>query len=75
MNETDPQTKKWAGKWPAACDLCSRDVRDSVYFYDAQMIDGPWALVCPMCHLNHCHGVGQRIGQKYDSETLAKLGG
>lgn len=68
-------TKKWRGTWPAECDICYTTLSEQEYFVDGHTIFGPWALMCPGCHITKGYGLGTGRGQKYDSKTLEKLEG
>jgi hypothetical protein len=71
----EKKKKKWFGTWPANCDLCESDLNTHEYFVDGRTIFGPWALMCPRCHLVQGGHFGTGIGQKYDSKTLEKMEG
>ena len=68
---------KWFGSWPVKCDFCHAKLDDPrvEYFVDGRTQEGPWALMCPMCHLLDGVGLGTGKGQKYDARTLKKLEG
>jgi hypothetical protein len=67
--------KKWFGSWPAECDLCGVDLEACTSFIDGRTKQGPWGLMCPVCHKHQGVGLGTGKGQKYDSKTLVKLEG
>ena len=69
------ETKKWKGTWPAKCDFCHGELTKVDWFVDGRTKQGPWALMCPVCHLMDGVGLGTGRGQKYDSKTLEKIEG
>ena len=71
----ETKEKKWMGTWPAKCDLCNDQLAEEEEFIDGRTKEGPWALMCTMCHIIHGVGLGTGRGQKYDSKTLIKLEG
>jgi hypothetical protein len=66
--------KKWMGAKPDSCDLCGH-VLKSGQFIDGKTVHGPWAIMCPTCHLMYGVGLGTGLGQRYDGFTLKKLEG
>jgi hypothetical protein len=70
-------TKKWTGKWPAKCKLCEEDLSVFPYFVFGLTHSGKWMILCLACHstLGFGVGIGNGIGQMYDSKTLEKVGG
>ena len=46
------------------CDLCGVELKKSRI--DGKTIHGPWANMCPMCHLQFGVGFGTGKGQKFD---------
>jgi hypothetical protein len=73
--EEEKKEKKWMGTWPAKCDICDIPLDKQRYFVDGATVMGPWALMCPSCHVTHGQGLGTGYGQKYDSKTLLKMEG
>jgi hypothetical protein len=68
--------KKWFGTWPAKCDLCGRELEKSSWFVDGRMAcSSSWALMCSACFHRIGVGLGIGKGQRYDSNTLEKIGG
>jgi hypothetical protein len=66
--------RRWLGK--TRCDFCGEDVRKHKEFFDAKTLLGPWALMCDKCFLMNGEGrIGLGWGQKYDGDTLEKIGG
>jgi hypothetical protein len=63
--------KYWMGTRPTRCDICNQ--RLISYFIDGAT-RGPWALMCGTCHKIHGRGLGLGLGQKYDLESLEKIG-
>lgn len=60
------EVKAWAGPAPAKCDVCGASIK--AVFWDEKTVYGPWGILCPVCHLTHGVGIGQRyrkLGQKY----------
>jgi hypothetical protein len=66
--------KKWHGSTPVACNICQGSFEAEGVFYDAKTARGPWGLLCEVCFHVHGVGLGTGRGQKYDLETLEKLG-
>ena len=66
--------KKWMGKKPEKCQICQSTI--GKVFYDARIpAYGRWGLICQNCfELFNC-SLGLGKGQKYNSETLIKIGG
>lgn len=56
---------EWIGDAPKKCDICGVDI-DEV-FYDAKTQMGPWAFMCPSCHVlgPGLGKTGTGYGQKY----------
>lgn len=68
--------KRWTGSWPANCDICEVKLTEHSYFVDGATKYGPWALMCPACHIHTGRGLGTGKGQKYSSKNgLIKLEG
>lgn len=71
-------TQKWLGRKPEKCEVCSKNL--SSVFFDANVglqsigFHGPWALICEDCFKSNGCRLGVGFGQKYDLETLEKLG-
>jgi len=55
--------KTWTGTPPKECNLCQCDLDD--VFIDGKTQMGPWAIMCPNCHLTHGVGIGTGRGQRY----------
>ena len=59
----------WGGKVPEQCDLMHHledephDIRGE--FVDCATVFGPWAILCPACHVKYGLGVGTGRGQRY----------
>lgn len=67
------QRKQWLGS--QHCDFCHIDLHSVPYFFDAKTTYGAWAVMCPMCFMEHGYGkIGQGWGQKYNSK-FEKIGG
>lgn len=64
MSETKKQTKFWCGPAPAVCDICDRQF--STVFIDGRTRQGPWANMCPKCHVGYGVGIGIGKGQQYE---------
>ena len=67
---------KTKNKWCSPvnlCDCCSTKLADQPYFVDGRTVHGPWALLCPHCHVLHGVGLGLGKGQKYDSKTKEQI--
>ena len=60
--------KKWLGKPPKICDVCKRPI--GAVFYDTPLLHGQWCLACHRCFTLY----KPTMGQKYDTDTLAKIG-
>ena len=67
--------KKWIGTWPKNCDICGIPLDIGWSFIDGKTMYGPWALMCPSCHVEVGVGLGTGKGQEYSAETLIKIGG
>ena len=67
--------KKWIGTWPKNCDICGSPLEQEWSFIDGKTTMGPWALMCPSCHVGVGVGLGTGKGQEYSAETLIKIGG
>jgi hypothetical protein len=68
---------KWNGEWPAKCESCEEDLSTVPYFVFGLTHSGKWELLCLNCHgtLGVGVGIGEGIGQMYDSKTLEKVQG
>ena len=66
---------KWLGTRPETCDVCSCPTEEEDYFVDGKTTYGPWGIMCPTCFNEVGIGLGPGKGQKYDVETLEKIGG
>lgn len=53
----------WSGPPPARCDICRQPI--TVAFIDGRTARGPWAAMCPVCHLVFGDGLGVGRGQLY----------
>jgi hypothetical protein len=63
--------KKWLDG--TSCDLCGKDAHKiGDHFYDCTTDSGQWGLICQVCFDNQL--VRPRVGQKYNSLTLEKVG-
>ena len=72
--EAKPKQKKfWYGSAPVYCEICGRKLTTT--FVDGATQYGPWAKMCPTCHLTVGRGLGLGRGQKYNVKTLEKLEG
>lgn len=67
------EVKKWMGNKPTKCDACQNSF--GAVFYDARTKQGRWGLLCHQCFIDHGTGLGTGCGQKYDTNTLIKIGG
>jgi hypothetical protein len=64
---------KWMGTTPVKCGCCTRDPKK--FFVDGKTRFGPWAIMCEECFPQFGRGLGDGRGQKYDAQTLEKIGG
>lgn len=54
----------WSGMRPDSCDICGAELKDE--FLDAKCRGGgPWAIMCPNCHVKHGCGIVTVVGQRY----------
>ncbi len=67
------ETKKWRGSKPETCDLCHKPFE--AVFIDGKTKQGPWGLLCAMCHYKHGVGLGEGRGQMYNTKTREKING
>ena len=65
--------KKWSGSVPKVCQLCNAPIGG--WFYDAKTTVGPWGILDEQCFQTHGIGLGKGKGQKYQTDTLEKIGG
>ncbi len=63
---------KWMGSKPEQCDLCQYKMGE--FFIEGKTIQGPWGLLCEQCHDEYGIGLGTGRGQKYNTDTLEKVG-
>ena len=68
-----PKVKKWMSSKPVACEQCKQPLKHS--FVDGRTAFGYWAVMCSVCHSNIGCGLGTGCGQRYDLNTLEKVGG
>ena len=68
-----PKVKKWMSSKPVACEQCKQPLKHS--FVDGRTAFGYWAVMCSVCHRNIGCGLGIGCGQRYDLNTLEKVGG
>lgn len=59
----------------AKCDICDKPLRSGRAFYDAATVAGPWAWMCMGCFCRYGRGLGQGVGQEYDSRNDLKIRG
>ncbi len=61
------QARFWLGSPITKCQICDSEILDKrgSVFADAKSIYGPWAIVCMLCLLSDCVGLGTGTGQKY----------
>ncbi len=65
--------RKWMSHMQK-CDICQVPLDKEERFADAvYKPTGQWALMCPKCFQRFGLGIGDGIGQVYDSKTKAKL--
>lgn len=64
------QPRYWCGPAPEKCDICSVPIKD--VFIDGATRRGPWANMCPTCHMFNGRGLGQGSGQKYEKQDGGK---
>ena len=48
------------------CDVCKDDIEDT--FIDGATTEGPWAIMCPVCHYVYGIGLGIGRGQRYEKK-------
>ncbi len=67
--------KYWFGKTPKKCDLCGRPITNN--FVDGRTRQGPFAIMCLLCHATAGVGLGLGKGQlfKKDQEGFVKIEG
>jgi len=58
--------KYWYSEPPDRCDIGGEPITD--VFIDGGTIQGPWANMCPKCHLTYGIGIGLGRGQRYEKE-------
>lgn len=68
---------KWMGGTPADCNLCHNPFgcKNTKFFVDGKTLFGPWAIMCDTCHRDQGGKLGKGFGQRYNVETLEKVGG
>jgi len=52
---------EWIGD--RTCNFCHQEIKDCLI--DGKTIEGPWAVMCPICFVMQGVGVGQGQGQMY----------
>lgn len=67
------EEKKWMGSEPIHCDLCGEAFTQ--VFIDGKTMQGPWGLLCSVCHEVYGVGLGTGRGQMYSLVTKIKIGG
>jgi hypothetical protein len=55
--------KRWLSAPPTKCDVCGGPIKET--FVDGKTAFGPWACMCPLCHLDQGGRLGLGLGQKY----------
>ena len=67
--------RTWVGAPPEQCDICKQSLGD--HMIDGKTVDGPWAIMCEVCHEEHGFGLGTGVGQLYKRHegTWEKIGG
>ena len=58
------QNKPWLSPI-SSCPFCKKDLIKLDYFIDGATTQGPWALMCKPCHIDHGVGLGLGLGQMY----------
>lgn len=58
--------KFWSGDPPDKCEFGGEPITD--VFIDGKTIMGPWASMCPKCHLTYGTGLGMGKGQMYQKQ-------
>lgn len=74
--EQNKPKKMWQGNDPktSTCDMCGQPFSGK-WFVDGQTGLGSWALMCQSCFGAYGVGIGPGQGQKYDLQSLEKIGG
>jgi len=68
------QKIKWEGKKPECCDFCDQKLDTS--FVDGKVPpNGPWGIMCFLCHMDAGSRLGPGWGQRYSLETLELIDG
>ena len=61
------QLSYWLSDPPINCDLCEKPITN--VFIDGLTVHGPWAIMCPRCHIIHGKGLGLNKGQQYQLQA------
>ena len=70
------KTKKWTPPRPTECQICREPEAIATNFIDGRMNGSTtWGIMCSRCHATFGVGLGLGKGQKYDTQTLTKIGG
>lgn len=56
----------WIGNIPEKCDICERPIKKE--FIDGATMQGPWAIMCSMCHRMYGLGIGTGKGQLFQKQ-------
>ena len=68
MPASSPDSARaWVGRTPTACDLCNKPIIN--VFIDGRTSFGPWANMCPECHVKFGVGLGTGRGQRYERDA------
>ena len=61
---------------PKECDLCHNPFgfKNTKFFVDGATKMGMWAIMCDACHKYKGCGLGTGRGQRYNHESLQKVG-
>ena len=57
--------KMWQGIEPKTCDIPACGNLITTEFVDGATRMGPWANMCPSCHMKYGRGCGTGQGQRY----------
>ena len=57
----------WTGTPDKDCDLCQTPIGET--FIDGRTVYGPWAAMCPSCHLLKGTGLGAGRGQCFQHQA------
>lgn len=58
---------------PVKCDICDQQCHST--YVDGKTKQGPWATMCPKCHLAWGVGIGTGKGQRYSAISREKIAG